>query len=153
FEGYDPLHLTPVPDLVVVGNVCRRDNPEARAAIDGGLAYTSMAGALETLFLAQRPAFVVAGTHGKTTTSCLLAWLLREAGSAPGYLLGGVPLGLGESFAVGAPDAPFVIEGDEYDSAFFEKQPKFWRYRPHCAALTSVEHDHIDVYPDEASYQ
>ena len=152
-QGYDAAHLEPRPDLVVVGNVCRRDNVEARAAIDGGMAYVSMPGALEQLFLAERPSFVIAGTHGKTTTTALVASLLRAEGRTPGYLIGGVPRDFPESFAIGGPGAPFVIEGDEYDSAFFEKQPKFFRYRPQCAVLTSIEHDHIDIYPDAEVYR
>jgi UDP-N-acetylmuramate: L-alanyl-gamma-D-glutamyl-meso-diaminopimelate ligase len=152
-RGYDAAHLSPRPDLVVVGNVCRKDNPEARAAIDGGIAYVSMPGALEQLFLSQRPSFVIAGTHGKTTTTALVSYLLREAGREPGYLIGGVPRDDGESFALGAAEAPFVIEGDEYDSAFFEKQPKFYRYRPEAAVITSLEHDHIDIYPSMDSYR
>jgi UDP-N-acetylmuramate-alanine ligase len=152
-RGYDATHLSPRPDLVVVGNVCRKDNPEARAAIDGGIAYVSMPGALEQLFLSERPSFVVAGTHGKTTTTALVSFLLREAGREPGYLIGGVPRDDGESFALGDPAAPFVIEGDEYDSAFFEKQPKFFRYRPKAAIITSLEHDHIDIYPSMAAYR
>jgi UDP-N-acetylmuramate: L-alanyl-gamma-D-glutamyl-meso-diaminopimelate ligase len=150
--GHLPEHLEPRPDLVIVGNVCRKDNPEARAAIDGGLRYASMPGALEELFLRDRPSFVVAGTHGKTTTTTLTAVLLHALGKDPGLLVGGIPLDFGESFRVGASDAPFVIEGDEYDSAFFEKTPKFWRYAPNAAILTSIEHDHVDIYPSLESY-
>lgn len=150
--GFSPENLEPKPDLVIVGNVCRKDNVEARAAIDGGLRVTSMPGALEELFLAERPSFVVAGTHGKTTTTTLTAFLLDRIGRDPGLLVGGIPLDFDESFRLGAPASPFVIEGDEYDSAFFEKTPKFWRYRPRAAILTSIEHDHIDIYPDAASY-
>jgi len=152
-EGFDAAHLEPRPDLVVVGNVCRKENVEARAAIDGGIPYTSMPGAIETLFLAERPGFVVAGTHGKTTTTALLAYLLHAVGKDPGFLVGGIPKDFGESFRLGAPNAPFVIEGDEYDSAFFEKSPKFWRYKPHAAILTSIEHDHVDIYPTMDSYR
>jgi UDP-N-acetylmuramate: L-alanyl-gamma-D-glutamyl-meso-diaminopimelate ligase len=152
-QGYDAAHLEPRPDLVVVGNVCRRDNVEARAAIDGGMAYVSMPGALEQLFLVERPSLVIAGTHGKTTTTALAAYLLRAEGKQPGYLIGGVPRDFPESFALGAPGAPFVIEGDEYDSAFFEKQPKFFRYRPSAAIITSIEHDHIDIYPSPEAYR
>jgi UDP-N-acetylmuramate: L-alanyl-gamma-D-glutamyl-meso-diaminopimelate ligase len=152
-QGYDAAHLDPRPDLVVVGNVCRKDNPEARAAIDGGMAYVSMPGALEQLFLAQRVPFVVAGTHGKTTTTALVTHLLRSAGKQPGFLIGGVPRDFEESFGLGVTGGPFVIEGDEYDSAFFEKQPKFFRYLPRAAIVTSLEHDHIDIYPDMASYR
>lgn len=152
-KGFLPEHLVPAPDLVVVGNVCRRDNPEARAAIDGGLPYLSMPGALEQLFLAERKSYVIAGTHGKTTTTALATQLLRAAGRDPGYLLGGVPQDFPESFGLGGEGSPFVIEGDEYDSAFFEKQPKFFRYRPFAAILTSIEHDHIDIYPTLDSYR
>jgi UDP-N-acetylmuramate: L-alanyl-gamma-D-glutamyl-meso-diaminopimelate ligase len=163
-KGWDPANLAPRPDLVVVGNVCRKDNPEARAAIDGGIAYDSMPGAIEKLFLAPsaehagRPGWVVSGTHGKTTTTALLAFLAHRSGLEPGMLVGGIPKDFGESFRVGRPatrdieGAPFVIEGDEYDSAFFEKSPKFFRYRPTAVILTSIEHDHVDIYPDEASY-
>lgn len=150
--GFDPAHLSDRPDLVVIGNVCRKDNVEARAAIDGGLPYTSMAGALETMFLPERKGFVVAGTHGKTTTTTLLAFLLERLGRDPGLFVGGIPQDFPESFKKGGEGAPFVLEGDEYDSAFFEKTPKFWRYRPWATILTSIEHDHIDIYPDEASY-
>jgi UDP-N-acetylmuramate: L-alanyl-gamma-D-glutamyl-meso-diaminopimelate ligase len=151
--GYRAEHVADHPDLVVVGNVCRRDNPEARAAIDGGLAYVSMPGALETLFLADRHSIVVAGTHGKTTTTALVTHLLRVAERDPGFLLGGVPRDFPESFALGHPGGAFVIEGDEYDSAFFEKQPKFFRYRAERVILTSVEHDHVDIYPTMDAYR
>lgn len=147
--GWDPANLDPAPDRVVVGNVCRADNPEARAAIDGGLETTSMPQLLGELFLAERPSLVVAGTHGKTTTTAILAHLLMEGGRDPGFLIGGV-LPDSESFRVGS--GPFVIEGDEYDTAFFEKTPKIWHYHPNAAVLTTIEHDHVDIYPDDASY-
>ena len=152
-QGFRAEHVADGPDLVVIGNVCRKDNPEARAAIDGGLRYTSFPGLMEELFLTQRPGFVVAGTHGKTTTTALVSWLLTATGKRPGFLVGGIPKNFGESFALGAEGAPFVIEGDEYDSAFFEKTPKFWRYRPWAAVLTSVEQDHIDIYPTMDAYR
>ena len=152
-QGFLAEHvLAPRPDLVIVGNVCRKDNPEARAAIDGGIPYDSMPGAIEKLFLGARPGWVVAGTHGKTTTTALLAFLAERVGLDPGMLVGGIPKDFGESLRVGGATAPFVIEGDEYDSAFFEKSPKFLRYRPHAVILGSIEHDHVDIYPDEASY-
>ncbi len=150
--GWDPAHLEPRPDLVVIGNVCRKDNPEARAAIDGGLRYVSFPGAMETIFLERRRAFVVAGTHGKTTTTSLLAHLLHHAGKNPGLMVGGIPKNFGRSARLGGPEAPFVLEGDEYDSAFFEKSPKFWRYKPWAVILTSIEHDHVDIYPTFESY-
>ncbi len=169
-EGFDPKHLEPRPDLVVIGNVCRPSNPEARAALDGGLPTKSMPHALAELLLAHRSPLVVGGTHGKTTTSALCAWLLHEAGRDPGFLIGGLPKNFDASFRVPGDAArggrlplvtgegmqrrktPFVVEGDEYDTAFFEKTPKFWHYQPEVAILTSIEHDHIDIYPDEASY-
>jgi len=151
--GWDPANLDPAPDLVVVGNVCRPDNPEARAAFDAGLKTCSFPDAMERLFLPERRSLVVAGTHGKTTTTSLLAFLLDDAGLAPGFLIGGVPVDFDRPARLAVPRAPFVVEGDEYDSAFFEKSPKFWRYRPFGVVLTSVEHDHIDIYPDAASYR
>jgi UDP-N-acetylmuramate: L-alanyl-gamma-D-glutamyl-meso-diaminopimelate ligase len=167
-QGFDPKHLEPRPDLVVVGNVCRPHNVEARAAIDGGMPTTSMAHALRDHVLRGRSPLVVAGTHGKTTTSAMCAHLLARAELDPGFLIGGIPKNFGVSFR--APSAgtrslpladrgarkravPFVVEGDEYDTAFFEKTPKFWHYRPEVAIVTSIEHDHIDIYPDEASYE
>ncbi len=151
--GYSPAHLDPAPDLVVVGNVCRPDHPEARAAIDRGLAYASFPATLAEHFLARRRSFVVAGTHGKTTTSTLLAYLLHRAGADPGMLVGGIPRDFDASFRLGREGGPFVVEGDEYDSAFFEKTPKLWQYRAEAAILTSVEHDHIDIYPDADTYR
>ncbi len=164
--GFDPAHLSPPPDLVIIGNVCRRDNPEARAAIDGGLAYTDMAHALGDRILPGRSPLVVAGTHGKTTTSAMSAYLLDRAGREPGFLIGGLPKDFPASYRLGRAhlrlvdrgggDArrgpPFVVEGDEYDTAFFEKTPKCWHYKPEVAILTSIEHDHVDIYPTEAAY-
>lgn len=152
-EGYSAAHLEPAPDLVVVGNVCRPDHVEARAAIDRGLPYASFPATLARLFLSARVPYVVAGTHGKTTTSTLLAFLLDRVGAQPGMLVGGLPRDFEESFRLGVTSGPFVVEGDEYDSAFFEKTPKLWQYRAQAAILTSVEHDHVDIYPDPASYR
>lgn len=165
-RGFDPAHLEPRPDLVVVGNVCRPNNPEARAAIDGGLEVTHIAGALARFALAGTSPLVVAGTHGKTTTTSLAAWLLDQTGFAPGFLIGGVPKGFARGFRAaraprrlataerpgGSRRTPFVIEGDEYDTAFFEKTAKFLHYAPEVAILTSIEHDHVDIYPTLASY-
>lgn len=151
--GYDSQHLEPTPDMVVVGNVCTRDNPEAKAAIEAGLHVVSMPEAIETLLLSGRPSYVIAGTHGKTTTSSLVAHFLRSAHKDPGFLIGGIPLNFQSSFNLGDLTGPFVIEGDEYDSAFFEKTPKFWRYRPQAALLTAIEQDHIDIYPTMNAYR
>jgi UDP-N-acetylmuramate: L-alanyl-gamma-D-glutamyl-meso-diaminopimelate ligase len=152
-EGFDPRHLEPAPDLVVIGNVCRPTNPEARAAIERGLSYMSFPAALRAMFLVDRKSFVVAGTHGKTTTSALLAFLLDQVGQAPGFLFGGIAADFPESFRAGRSGSAFVLEGDEYDSAFFEKTPKFWQYAPEVAVIHAIEHDHIDIYPDMASYR
>jgi UDP-N-acetylmuramate: L-alanyl-gamma-D-glutamyl-meso-diaminopimelate ligase len=167
-EGFDPSHIEPRPDLVVIGNVCRRDNPLARAAIDGGLRYTDMAHGLAEYILEGRSPLVVAGTHGKTTTTAMAAWLLHDTGREPGFLVGGLPKNFERSFSLGSTRRklpasgetvlgvhrapPFVVEGDEYDTAFFEKTPKFWHYRPEVAIVTSIEHDHVDIYASEADY-
>jgi UDP-N-acetylmuramate: L-alanyl-gamma-D-glutamyl-meso-diaminopimelate ligase len=153
YEGFDPRHLEPRPDLVVVGNVCRSTNPEARAAIDTGLTYTSLPQALAELCLKGRRSFVIAGTHGKTTTTALCAHLLDALGARPGFLIGGIPLNFSESFRLAPEGAPFVVEGDEYDSAFFQKTPKFWHYEPEVAIIQAIEHDHADIYPDMTSYR
>jgi UDP-N-acetylmuramate: L-alanyl-gamma-D-glutamyl-meso-diaminopimelate ligase len=163
-EGFDAVHLEARPDLVVVGNAIRRTNPEAEAALALGLARTSMSAALRDRFLAKRRPLIVAGTHGKTTTSAMCAWLLSRAGFEPGWFIGGIPKGLPASAAVGSTRispargrAPFVVEGDEYDAVYWHKQPKFLDYvgvgRDDVAIVTSVEHDHVDIYPDVASYE
>jgi len=151
-EGWRSSNLDASPDLVIVGNVCRRDNPEAQEAISRGLQTVSMPSALAEQVLSYRKPLVVAGTHGKTTTSALLAYLLRNAGKDAGFFIGGIPLNFERSSRLGAEGAPFVIEGDEYDSAFFEKVPKFWSYRPSAAILTSIEYDHVDIFPDAEAY-
>ena len=151
-EGWRSSNLDPNPDLVVVGNVCRRDNPEAQEAMARGLQIVSMPSALAEQVLSHRKPFVVAGTHGKTTTSTLLAYLLRQVGTEAGFFIGGIPLNFERSSRLGAEGAPFVIEGDEYDSAFFEKVPKFWSYRPAAAILTSIEYDHVDIFPNPDAY-
>jgi UDP-N-acetylmuramate: L-alanyl-gamma-D-glutamyl-meso-diaminopimelate ligase len=150
--GYDARHLDPPPDLVVVGNAVRRDNPEAVECERRGLPRLSMAEALARFFLADRRPLVVAGTHGKTTTTALAAWTLTAAGRDPGFLVGGVPLDLGVSFRRGG-GARFVVEGDEYNAAYFDRGAKFLHYRPETAVVTSVEYDHADLYPDAAAFR
>jgi UDP-N-acetylmuramate: L-alanyl-gamma-D-glutamyl-meso-diaminopimelate ligase len=146
-EGYRPGNLEPPPDLVVVGNVIRRDNSEAQAVLECGLPFCSMPEALARFFLNSPQSVVVAGTHGKTTTSALLVWLLTEAGLDPGCLVGGLMINSGKSYRLG--QGPyFVVEGDEYDTAFFDKGPKFLHYKPKVCVLTSVEFDHADIYAD-----
>jgi UDP-N-acetylmuramate: L-alanyl-gamma-D-glutamyl-meso-diaminopimelate ligase len=164
--GFEPGHLSPAPDLVVIGNVCRPNNPEARAAIDGGLPYTHIAGALDRFVLEGTSPLVVAGTHGKTTTTSLAAWLLEATGFRPGFLIGGLPKNFARGFRAPLREPErrlptgnkplrrpaFVIEGDEYDTAFFEKTAKFLHYRAEVVILTSIEHDHIDIYPTLDGY-
>jgi UDP-N-acetylmuramate: L-alanyl-gamma-D-glutamyl-meso-diaminopimelate ligase len=161
--GYDASHLDPAPDLVVIGNAIRKDNAEARAAEEKDLRRTSMSGALRDHFLRGRRPVVVCGTHGKTTTSSLCAWVLDRAGKEPGFFIGGIPKSFGVGAAIGYAErsltkkpAPFVVEGDEYDAVYWHKQPKFYDYvgvgRDDIAIVTSIEHDHIDIYPTEASY-
>lgn len=149
-EGYKAENLAWNPDLVVVGNVIRRDNPEAEAMRAAGMAYTSFPEALGEWLLRDRTPVVVTGTHGKTTTTSLIAWLLEACNRSPGLLVGGVPTNLGRSFQAGTGDT-FVIEGDEYDTAYYDKRPKFVHYHPHHTILTSVEFDHADIYPDFAA--
>ncbi len=145
--GYDAKNLLPKPDLVVIGNVVRKDNPEAVAVMAVGIPYKSLPQALTTLFLEEKKTLMVTGTHGKTTTSHLLAWVLETAGSDPGFLIGGVGNNAGKSYQKGS--GPFfVVEGDEYDTAFFDKGPKFLHYKPAGLILTSVEWDHVDIYPN-----
>src|SRR5512139_122681 len=144
--GFDPARLDPAPDLVVVGNAVRRDNPEAVETERRGLPRLSMPEALARFFLAGRRPLVVAGTHGKTTTTALAAWVLAHAGRDPGYLVGGVPVDLGASFRRGGGER-FVVEGDEYNAAYFDRGAKFLHYRAETLILTSVDYDHADLYP------
>ncbi len=146
-SGYRAENLDPAPDLVVIGNVIRRTNPEAEAVMARGLEYTSFPKALGELFLQHRHSVVVSGTHGKTTTTALTAWLLTSAGRDPGMLVGGVPENFGEGFRLGA-GPHFVVEGDEYDTAYWDKVPKFVHYFPKTLIVTSIEFDHADIYPD-----
>jgi len=144
---YDPQNLDSVPDLVVVGNVIRAVNPEAVALMDLHIPYVSMPQALGHFFLAHHLPLVVAGTHGKTTTSSLLATALYRAGDSPGFMIGGIVEAFGTNYRIGRGDY-FVVEGDEYDTAFFNKVSKFLHYRPRHAILTSIEFDHADIFPD-----
>ena len=149
-SGYSPDNLEPRPDLVVVGNVIRRDNPEALALGERGIPYVSFPQALSHFFIRDKISLVVAGTHGKTTTSSLLASLLREIGAEPSFMIGGLVQAFGRNFNV-TEGKYFVAEGDEYDTAFFDKGPKFLHYRARIAILTSIEFDHADIYADLAA--
>lgn len=148
--GYEPDHLQPLPDLVVVGNAVPRDNPEAAETERLGLDRISMPEALAQFFLQYRRPLVVAGTHGKTTTTSLASWVYTDCGQDPGFLIGGVPLDLGRSFQLGT-GPRFIIEGDEYNASYFDRGPKFLHYRPDTLILTSVEYDHADLYTKPAT--
>jgi UDP-N-acetylmuramate: L-alanyl-gamma-D-glutamyl-meso-diaminopimelate ligase len=140
------------PDLVVIGNAVRRDNPEAKAAIDAGLAYASLPDALYEHAIRGKHSIVICGTHGKTTTTSMVATLLLEAGRDPSLLVGGIAANFDGSFRDGA-GPEFVVEGDEYDTAYFDKTPKFLHYGPETAVITSIEFDHADIYRDLAHVQ
>ncbi|MEX2364990.1 MAG: UDP-N-acetylmuramate:L-alanyl-gamma-D-glutamyl-meso-diaminopimelate ligase [Pseudohongiellaceae bacterium] len=151
-SGYDPAHMQPAPDLVVIGNTCSRGNPAVEYVLNNGLDYCSGPQWLAEHVLKNRWVLAVAGTHGKTTTTSMLTWILSEAGLQPGYLIGGVPLNFNCSADLG--ETPFfVIEADEYDSAFFDKRSKFIHYRPRTAILGNLEFDHADIFPDLAAIQ
>lgn len=151
-SGYSAEHLQPAPDLVVVGNAMTRGNPAVEYMLDQRLRYVSGPQWLGETLLVERDALAVAGTHGKTTTTSLLAHLLEAAGLAPGFLVGGVPGNFGVSARLGQ-GRPFVIEADEYDTAFFDKRSKFVHYRPRIAILNNLEYDHADIFPDVAAIQ
>ncbi len=143
---YQSENLAWNPDVVVVGNVCREDHVEVVEARERGLKLTSMAETIENRFLKKRRSIVIAGTHGKTTSASLMSHLLVVAGRNPSYLIGGIPQNYGMSFNLGS-GRDFVIEGDEYDTAFFDKESKFFHYRPKFVLLTGVEYDHADIFP------
>jgi UDP-N-acetylmuramate: L-alanyl-gamma-D-glutamyl-meso-diaminopimelate ligase len=151
-NGYSAAQLQPTPDMVVVGNVISRGNPAIEYVLDAGLPYVSGPQWLAEHVLRGRHVLAVAGTHGKTTTTSLLAWLLDQAGLQPGFLVGGVPLDFGVSARLGS-GAHFVIEADEYDTAFFDKRSKFVHYGPRTAVLNNLEYDHADIFPDLASIE
>jgi UDP-N-acetylmuramate: L-alanyl-gamma-D-glutamyl-meso-diaminopimelate ligase len=148
-QPFGEANLQPRPDLVVVGNAISRGNPELEHVLDQGIPLQSMPQVLHDGFLVERERLVVAGTHGKTTTASLLAWLFQCAGRAPSFLIGGIPENFGSSFKLDE-GREFILEGDEYDTAFFDKGPKFLHYFPHAVVLTSVEFDHADIYKDLA---
>jgi len=146
-NGYQPENLQPAPDLVVVGNVIRRENPEAQAVLARNLPHLSLPQALNRFLVGTRQSIVVTGTHGKTTTTALIAWLLYATGKDPGFMVGGIARNFSSNCRTGQGDY-VVLEGDEYDTAFFDKGPKFLHFRPRLAVLTSIEYDHADIYPD-----
>jgi len=150
-EGFRAENLQPAPDLCVVGNVIARGNPEIEHVLDEKLPYCSMPQLLEQYFIPGHTSIVVAGTHGKTTTTAMLAWIFQTAGRNPDFLVGGVSPNFGErSYGLGGGEE-FIIEGDEYETAFFDRGPKFLHYHPDELILTSLEYDHADIYSDLAS--
>jgi UDP-N-acetylmuramate: L-alanyl-gamma-D-glutamyl-meso-diaminopimelate ligase len=149
YQGFGPQNLDWAPDRIVVGNVCRKDHVEVLAAQERKIPLTSFPALLSELFLQQRRSVVISGTHGKTTTSSVMAHALAEAGRDPSFLIGGVPLNFRQSWRLGEGE-DFIVEGDEYDTAFFDKKSKFLHYRPQIVILTSVEFDHADIFRDEA---
>ena len=153
-EGYSADQVALKPDCFVIGNVVTRGNPLAEAILDAGAAFTSGPQWLADNVLRERWVLAVAGTHGKTTTTSMLAWILEHAGYTPGFLIGGVATDFGVSARLGQPHngrSHFVIEADEYDTAFFDKRSKFVHYRPRTAVLNNLEYDHADIFPDVAS--
>ncbi len=152
-DGYREDNLKPVPDLAVIGNAISRGNPELEYVLDQKIPYCSMPQILERYFIPGHTSIVVAGTHGKTTTTAMLAWIFHLAGRRPDFLVGGVVPNFGDrSYGLGGGDE-FIIEGDEYDTAFFDKAPKFLHYHPDELIITSLEFDHADIYPDLASIE
>jgi UDP-N-acetylmuramate: L-alanyl-gamma-D-glutamyl-meso-diaminopimelate ligase len=146
-QGYSPAHLRPAPDCVIVGNAIPRGNPEVEEALNRKLVYHSQAEVVKEEFIRGRHSLVVAGTHGKTTTTSIAAWVMDQGGLNPTFLIGGVAQNFGVSFRVTDSDY-FVIEGDEYDTAYFDKGPKFMHYLPELAIVNNIEFDHADIYTD-----
>lgn len=151
-QGYEPEHLKPEPDIVVIGNALSRGNPAVEAVLEQGLRYTSGAQWLLDYVLQDRWVLAVAGTHGKTSTASLLAWLLEDNKLSPGFLIGGIPANFGISARLG--ETPFfVVEADEYDTAFFDKRSKFVHYHPRTLILNNLEYDHADIFPNIEAIQ
>jgi UDP-N-acetylmuramate: L-alanyl-gamma-D-glutamyl-meso-diaminopimelate ligase len=149
-EGYAPVHLSPAPDQIVIGNALSRGNPAVEHVLNERLAYTSGPQWLAEHVLVDRWVLAVAGTHGKTSTASLLAWILEYAGLSPGFLIGGIPANFGVSARLGS-GLFFVVEADEYDTAFFDKRSKFVHYRPRTLVMNNLEFDHADIFPDLAA--
>ena len=146
-KGYSPLNLNPKPDFVIVGNVIPAKNEEAQELMRLGIPFTSLPKALGSQVIQDRESIVMSGTHGKTTTTSMMAWVAQACGHKPGFLIGGIPKNFSQSFK--NPEGKyFIIEGDEYDTAFFDKVPKFVHYKPRHVILTSIEFDHADIYKD-----
>src|ERR1700735_3216003 len=151
-HSFDAANLAPSPDLVVVGNIIARGNPELEEVLERKIPYRSMPEILEEVFLPGKHSIVVSGTHGKTTTTAMLAWIFETAGKRPNFLVGGVAENFGKSYGLGGGEE-FILEGDEYETAFWDRGPKFFHYHPDSLIITSLEYDHADIYADFDVYQ
>ena len=150
--SFEARNLTPAPDLVIIGNIIARGNPELEEVLERKIPYRSMPEILEEVFLPGKHSIVVSGTHGKTTTTAMLAWIFHTAGKRPTFLVGGVAENFGKSYGLG--DGPdMILEGDEYETAFWDRGPKFFHYHPDDLIITALEYDHADIYPDFDTYQ
>ena len=149
---FDAAHLQPAPDLVIVGNIIARGNPELEEVLDRKIPYRSLPEILEEVFLPGRHSIVVSGTHGKTTTTAMLAWIFYSAERRPNFLVGGVAENFGKSYGLGG-GGEFILEGDEYETAFWDRGPKFFHYHPDDLIITSLEFDHADIYADFETYE
>ncbi len=152
FHTFEAAHLQPAPDLVVIGNIIARGNPELEEVLDRRIPYRSMPEILEEVFLPGKHSVVVSGTHGKTTTTAMLAWIFHSAGKRPNFLIGGVAENFGKSYGLGGGEE-LILEGDEYETAIWDRGPKFFHYHPDDLIITSLEYDHADIYPDFETYQ
>jgi UDP-N-acetylmuramate: L-alanyl-gamma-D-glutamyl-meso-diaminopimelate ligase len=151
-NSFDSEHLKTAPDLAIIGNIIARGNPELEEVLDRKIPFRSLPEILEEVFLPGRHSIVVSGTHGKTTTTAMLAWIFHSAGKRPNFLVGGVAENFGKSYGLGG-GAEFILEGDEYETAFWDRGPKFFHYHPDDLIITSLEFDHADIYADFDTYQ
>jgi UDP-N-acetylmuramate: L-alanyl-gamma-D-glutamyl-meso-diaminopimelate ligase len=152
YNTFDAAHLQPAPDLVIVGNIIARGNPELEEVLDRRIPYRSLPEILEEVFLPGKHSVVVSGTHGKTTTTAMLAWIFHSGGRRPNFLVGGVAENFGKSYGLGGGE-DFILEGDEYETAFWDRGPKFFHYHPDDLIITSLEFDHADIYVDFETYE
>src|SRR5438876_12423579 len=151
-HSFDAAHLQPAPDLVIVANIIARGNPELEETLEKKIPYRSLPETLEEVFLPGKHSIVVSGTHGKTTTTAMLVWIFHVAGKQPTFLIGGVAENFGRSYGLGE-GGEMILEGDEYETAFWDRGPKFFHYHPDDLIITSLEYDHADIYPDFETYQ
>src|SRR5947207_276473 len=151
-HSFSAAHLQPAPDLVIVANIIARGNPELEETLEKKIPYRSLPETLEEVFLPGKHSIVVSGTHGKTTTTAMLAWMFHVAGKQPTFLVGGVAENFGKSYGLGE-GSEMILEGDEYETAFWDRGPKFFHYHPDDLIITSLEYDHADIYPDFDTYQ